>query len=121
MPLVCADDLFDHLLNAIEALGVVASESMQPQTAAEFMRTLTLIFDRLPSREQRQVGDLIGRSLSALGDHVLTAELDAALTDLVVLLDSVGRDETAGQVRAAQAALSTSAGKLGSRATRVKG
>ncbi|MCA1626918.1 MAG: hypothetical protein LC742_03010, partial [Acidobacteria bacterium] len=58
-------------------------------------------------------------SLSALGDHVLTAELDAALSGLTRTLQASGRAEVAAAVAAAQAQLSRSIGRLNSRATRV--
>jgi hypothetical protein len=59
------------------------------------------------------------RSLSALGDHVPTTELDAALTGLAKALDDSGRQDAAGAVRAAQARLASNVGKLSSRSTRA--
>ena len=117
---VYADDLLAQLLEAFETLMVVASESMQSQTAAEIFLALAVLFDRLPAAQQQRVEDLIRRSLSALGEHVLTAELDAAICRLVGTLDRCARAETADLVRSAHEALRASIGKLGSRATRVK-
>lgn len=119
VPVVYRDDVFAKLFDAFETLAVVASESMQPQTMAEFVRTFALMFDRLPVEQRERANDLIRRALSALGEQVLTAQLDAALTDLVQALAAAGRHSTAGEVQAAQQSLRASIGKLGSRATRV--
>lgn len=121
MPLVYPDDLYRQMMDALETLGVVASESMQPQTAAELFRTLAVVFPRLPAAQQRRVDDLVRRNLSSLGDHVLTAELGGSLDALADALESSGRLETAGMVRAARHRLGESIGRLGSRATRAKG
>lgn len=121
VPVVYPDDLYKQVLDALETLAVVASESMQPQTAAELIRTLALIFGGLPPGQQERAGDLIRRSLSALGEHVLTAELEAALTTLIDTLDRAGRPETARLVRGARDRLGASIGRLGSRATRASG
>jgi len=119
VPVVYPDDVFSRLLDAFESLSVVASESMQSQTTAEFVRTFTLMFDRLPACHRPRAEDLILRSLSALGEHVLTAELNTAISGLIRALEASGRHETAARVRAARETLGTSVGKLGSRATRV--
>ena len=121
VPVVYHDDVVHQLMDGLETLTVVASESMQPQTVAEIVRTLALLFDRVSADQQQRMEDLIRRSLSALGEHVLTAELDAALGALVTTLERAGRHETAQQVRSARDLLAASIGKLGSRATRVNG
>ena len=121
VPLVYQDDVFARLMDGIESLAVVASESMQPQTAAELVRTLALMFDRIPPSQRPRAEDLVRRSLSALGEHVLTAELEAALGALIAALDAAGRPEPAQEVRTARDRLGRSIGKLGSRATRAKG
>ena len=117
---IYSDDVFAQLLDAFENLAVVASESMQPQTAAEIYRTFAIMFDRLPLSARQRAEDLIRRSLSALGEHVLTAELNTALSDLANSLHKAGHSETAAEVSAAQQALSASVGRLRSRATRGK-
>ena len=83
MPVVYVVNVFAKLLQAFETLAVVASESMQPQTMTEFVRTFALMFERWPIDQHQRADDLIRRSLSALGEHVLTAELSEALSDLV--------------------------------------
>jgi hypothetical protein len=77
------------------------------------------MFDRLPSEYRPRAEDLIQRTLAAVGEHVLTAELDRALDALVQALRRSERHETANLVHAAWAELAASVGKLGSRATRV--
>jgi hypothetical protein len=59
------------------------------------------------------------RTLAGLGDHVLTVELESALTSLVATLEHAGRLETAAAVRTALTTLAASNGVLNSRATRV--
>jgi hypothetical protein len=78
-----------------------------------------MMFDRLPAEQQPRAEDLIRRSLSALGEHVLTAELDAALEALADALAAAGRVGTADAVRTARNQLAESIGKLNSRSTRV--
>lgn len=72
--------MFAQLMDGFETLAVVSSESMQHQSFIEVVRTFAIMLSRLPSDQQRRAEDLILRILSALGDHVLTAELDAALS-----------------------------------------
>ncbi len=118
---VYTDDVSIRLFDAFETVAVVASESMQPQTTAELFRTFTVMFGRLPAEPQERAEDLIRRSLSALGEHVPTAELDGALSDLVRALRGAGRRETAAEVEAAREKLGAAVGRLGSRGTRVSG
>lgn len=119
VPVVYVDNTVGRLFDAFETIAVVSSESMQHQTYTEVVRTFTVMYDRLPSDQRRRAEDLIMRILSALGDHVLTAELDAALNALGDMLARAGRVDTAAAVRAARAELATSFGKLNSRATRT--
>jgi uncharacterized membrane protein len=119
VPVVYADDVFAKLLDTFEILAVVASESMQPQTMASFVRSFVLMFGRLPPEQQPRAQRLIRSSLSALGEHVLTVELDSALTELAEALDAAHQRDLAAEVRAARQAMSASLGKLGSRATRA--
>ena len=116
---VYPDNVMARLLDAFESLAVVASEAMKHQTYAEIVRTFTLTFDRLPGEIQRRAEDILCRSLSALGDHVLTTELDTSLTMVVQALHDAGRIDTAAAIHAAQMELATTVGKLNSRATRV--
>ncbi len=118
-PIVYVDDVLPRLLNAFESLGVSASESMQHQSYAEILRTFELLFDRLPPELQLRVEDIVRRMLSALGDHVLTNELEAALNGLIATLEKAGRGQTADALRAAKDELARSIGKLGARSTRV--
>ena len=118
-PVVYADDVMAHLFDAFETLAVVASESMQPQTTAEFVRTFATMFHRLPAAHQSRAEDVIRRSLSALGEHVLTAELDSALTGLIAALRAADRLAAATEVECAQVSMRAAIGKLGARSTRA--
>lgn len=117
-PIVYVDDVLPRLLNAFESLAVSASESMQHQSYSEILRTFDLLFERLPSDLQLRVEDVIRRTLSALGDHVLTNELESALTGLISTLEQAGRRQTAAAVLAAKDQLARSLGKLGGRSSR---
>ena len=119
-PIVYVDNVVPKLLDAFESLAVSASESMQHQRYAEILLTFELLFDRLGAVEQRRVEDIVMRTLSALGDHVLTAELESALDRLMAVLDAAGRRETAAAVRTATRELAGSIGKLGARSTRAQ-
>ena len=120
LSIVYTDNTFARLMDAFETLAIVSSESMQHQNYIEVLRTFTLMFGRLTAQQQPRAEDLILRILPALGDHVLTAELDAALSALVDTLKASERFDTAGAVQMAQAALGQSIGKLNSRSTRVE-
>jgi uncharacterized membrane protein len=118
-PVVYPDNVMAMLMNTFESLAVVASESMQHQVCAAILDAFALLFDRLPAPQQARTETLILRVLSTLGDHALTAELDAALTALADTLIAHGRREVAAALLTAQATLATSVGELNSRATRV--
>lgn len=113
------DTLLLQLMRAFESLAVVASESMQHQSAAEIYRTFAHLYHRLPTPAQRQADDLLLRSLSGLGDHILTSNLEAALSDLNAALAESG-SPCARAIGAAQRQLEQSIGKLNSRSTRTK-
>lgn len=119
IPVVYQDNVFGQLLGALESLAIVTSESMQHQTMAEIVHTFAVIFDRLPPTEQARAEDIIRRFLSALGDQVLSAELNDRLSELVGALRAAQRDELAAEVRIARDELAKSVGRLGSRATRA--
>lgn len=120
LPIVYADDVFEKLMDAFESLAVVSSESMQHQTFAEVVRTFAVMYPRLPAEQQPRAEDLLLRILSALGEHVLTRDLDSALSFLLQTLTGCGRSETAALVKQAQERLGESVGKLNSRSTRVR-
>lgn len=117
-PIVYRDTVFAKLLGAFETLAVCSSESMQHQNYIEVLTAFTEMFARLPSGQQKYAEDIILRILPALGDHVLTTDLDAALTNLVRALEVAARNETAQAVRQAREKLAGSIGKLNSRSTR---
>ncbi len=117
-PVVYVDDVLPRLLDAFESLAVAASESMQHQSCAEILRTFDMLFVALPPAMQLRVEEVILRTLSGLGDHILTRELETALTGMIATLEAAGRRKTADALRAATDQLARSIGKLGGRATR---
>lgn len=120
LTVVCPDDAFFHLMHAFESLAVASSESLQHQNFTEIVFSFALMFERLPVEHQPRAEDLILRILSALGDHVLTAELNEALSMLVATLTRAQRADTAQAVQMAQTQLALSVGKLNSRSTRTR-
>lgn len=112
------DNVPDTLMKAFESFTVVASESMQHQSAAEVYRIFANVFPRLHPDLRRQADDILRRSLSGLGDHVLTSGLEAALSSLVDSLTTAGHTECASEVDAARRRLARSIGRLNSRSTR---
>lgn len=119
LPIVYRDEVLEGVIDALESLAVVSSESMQHQSCAEVVDALAALYDRLPRALQPRAEDAVRRILSALGDHVLTARLDGALTRLGSVLLAAGRIDTGLAVQQARGALATSVGTLHSRADRV--
>jgi uncharacterized membrane protein len=113
------DNVLRHLLSAFESLAVISSESMQHPIFAEVLRTFADLFDRLPPTAQQHAEQIILRLLSALGDQVMTTQLDQNLSTLVDTLQATGRAETAWAVQRAQRALQATVGTLHSRTTRA--
>ncbi len=120
-PIVYRDRTFDRLLDAFESLAVISSESMQYQAFAEVLRTFAIMYPRMPAEHQPRVENLLLRILPALGDHVLTGELDSALSATVHMLKFHRCLETASHIEKAQSELRQSVGRLNSRSTRVPG
>ncbi len=118
-PVVYPDDVLPTLMNTLESLAVVATESMQHQAFAEVLRALASLFDRLPPDLQLRAEDLALRVLPGMGDLIPTAELDAALSELAAALAAAGRGETAATLRRAQSGLQAMVGRLSSRSARV--
>jgi uncharacterized membrane protein len=118
--LVYEDSILRDGLDVLESLAVVSSESLQHQNFAEVLNTLRAIYPRLPSELQERVDDLLQRVVSAMGDHVLTRDLEQAINGLSEVLRVARHDEAAGMLEEAGEALGASVGELGSRATRVK-
>jgi hypothetical protein len=98
----------------------VASESMQHQSAAQIYRALATLFPRLGRDLQQRADDLILRSVSGLGDQILTHELDVSLALLVGVLRTSGRTSCADAVETARSKLGETIGQLNSRSTRTQ-
>ncbi len=107
--------------DALEAVIVVASESIQPQTLAEAVTTLAILLRHVGQPTAERLADVANRALSSLGEHVLTRQLEAALADLSEALLTRGFTSVAESVSTSTADLATSLGKLNSRSTRVPG
>lgn len=119
LAVVYTDDLLEQLMTALESLTVAASESMQHQVYAEILCGLATSLDRLPPPLARRAEELVLRSLAGMGDHVLTAELDRALSAIQDALLNAGFAESAAAVGSARDGLAENIGHLRSRDTRV--
>lgn len=113
------DDLHQHIACAYESLMVAASESMQHQTLAEIVRGFTRTIPHMPARLLDEFEDVVLRSLSSLGDHVPTAELEREIKKLAAAFEEAGRDDTARKLERAWKKLSGTKGLLHSRSERV--
>jgi hypothetical protein len=116
-PIVYTDDVPQQVLLALESLGVVASESMQHQTLAEVYRALALAFRRMTKEFHDLIAQIVGRSTTALGDHVLTHDLDRAVEELITAMRSAGVDPQ--PLASARDKLARSIGKLAARSNRA--
>jgi hypothetical protein len=116
-PIVYTDDVPQQVLLALESLGVVASESMQHQTLAEVYRALALAFRRMTKEFHDLIAQIVGRSTTALADHVLTHDLDRAVEELITAMRSAGVDPQ--PLASARDKLARSIGKLAARSNRA--
>lgn len=114
--IVVRDRVPSDLIRALETLIVVASESMQHHVLAETYQALAIAADRLPADRRDELQGVVGRSISALGEHVLTAELDESIATLAEAMDRRGYD--ASGLREARDKFAASWNELHSRATR---
>lgn len=114
---VLRDRVPRDLIEGFETLAVVASESMQHHTLAEVYRAAALALKCVPANLHAEVEAMIMRSLSMLGDHALTADLDESID---AVLDALPAGPTRAAVAKARGQLAETHGVLNSRATRVK-
>ncbi|MCJ2093708.1 DUF2254 domain-containing protein [Methylobacterium sp. J-072] len=119
--IVYADATPTIATDALEAVIVVASESIQSQTLTEAIQTLAILLRHVEQPTADRLADIANRTLSSLGEHVLTRQLEAALEDLAKALNERGFVAVAQAVSEASANLAASLGKLNSRSTRVPG
>ena len=118
--LVVIDDTApNQAIACFESIVLVSSESMQAQTLAAVIQTLTVLLDVVPSAWRDALAEVARRSLSSLGEHVLTCELERDLNALSVALTAHGFAEIGASVREATEALAMTLGTLNSRSTRV--
>jgi uncharacterized membrane protein len=120
LPVVIEDNVHRDALDVLESVAVASSESMQHQNFAEVLNGLTVIYPWLPVGLQARADDLLARALSAMGDHVLTRDVELAIEGLSHVIEETGGKETTRMLRDACQELGASVGQLASRATRVK-
>ena len=119
-PIVYKDNVVPRLMDSFTTLMVAASESMQHQNFIEILHAFTNAYNRLSSENKLRAEDIILRLLSAMGDFVLTAPLEAELNKLIKILNNAGSFDTAEAVEKATKKLKETVGKLNSRGTRAR-
>jgi uncharacterized membrane protein len=107
--------------DALEAVIVVASESIQSQTLTEAITTLAILLRHVGQPMAERLADIANRALSSLGEHVLTRQLEVALLDLSRALEERCFASVSDAVSNSTAELAASLGRLNSRSTRVPG
>lgn len=120
LPIVYTDTVIPDLFNAFESLAVASSESMQHRMFAAVATTFAVLLPRFTPEFQQMAVTAIRRILPALGDHVLTMELDTALGSLTAALKQTGHQEAADEVENARMKLAATIGTLASRGSRVQ-
>lgn len=115
------DSVITSAANVLESLAIVSSESLQHQVFSEVLANISLAYPFVSNDIKTKFNDVIIRILSAMGEHVLSEDLDKSLTNLTETLFSDGNQRTALILRDAHQKLSESVGHLGNRGTRVKG
>ena len=114
------DNLANEVMKGFESFVVVASESMHHQCAAECYRSFAGLYPRLPPFLQKRTVDIVLRSLTGLGDHILTRDLASSLNTLSNVLATHGQTKCAKAITTAHKHLERTIGKLHSRSTRAK-
>ena len=107
--------------DALKAVIVVASESIQSQTLTEAITTLAILLRHVGQPMAERLADIANRAPSSLGEHVLTRQLEAALLDLSRALEERCFASVSDAVSNSTAELAASLGKLNARSTRVPG
>jgi uncharacterized membrane protein len=122
LPVVYASEgIVDHTMDIVESLATVASESLQHQTFTEVINVIDAIYPHLGPEQRARVDDSLRRILSTMGIHVLTRDLDIALSSLTQRLETYSVSGSAEWVKEAHTQMAGSLGKLGSRFTRGRG
>lgn len=120
LPVVYPDALVERVLEALEAIAVVATESLQPATFEEVLRAYHHTFAELPPALQERAATSLARLVTGLGDLVLTPPLQNALQGVADVLRAAGHERTAEQIGTAAQQMASATGELAARSTRVK-
>lgn len=116
-PIVYQADLLADVWDALEAIAVVCSESMQSQNLGEVVRTLTAVLPGLDAAGRERAASAALILLSGLDGQMLTTQLDSSLRELASAFEAV-RPDVAAAIVAARTELARSVGVLNSRSAR---
>ncbi len=119
IPLVYPDGLVQKAIGAMEAIAVVATESMQSVTFEEVMHAYRHVFHKLPEKLQDRAAVSLCRLVTGLGDLLLTPQLESALDGVARTLRDAGYPDNADVVEASTREMASTAGTLAARSTRV--
>lgn len=120
IPLVYPDGLLERVIDSISDIGVVSTESIQPDTFEEVMHTYRQIFPNLPEHLQDRTATSIRRMVTGMADLILTRPLQGSLEALEPILREAGYAETADILRDAREQMLSATGRLGARSTRAQ-
>lgn len=120
LPVVYPDGLVERVIEALEALALVSTESLQSATFEEVLHAYRLSFGALPARMQDRVATSLGRLVTGLGDLLLTPQLERALEGMASALRAAGHTDAAATVETATRQMASASGQLAARSTRVK-
>lgn len=120
IPLVYPDGLVQRVVDAMEAIGIASTESLQFATFQEVVCSFNRIYNDLPEKLQERTEIALCHLLTGLGDHVLAQPLQRALTEMADTLRADGRTETADALEAACHQMAGISGELNARSTRAK-
>lgn len=107
-----------YLMDMMESLATVSTESMQHQNFSEILDILSESYPHQPEALRHRSVDMIWRMLSAMGDHVLTGTLELSLLQLEETLALYGNKKESVRLALAHQAFGASLGELHSRASR---
>ena len=116
--IVYHDRVGERLLGRFESLLVVASESMQHQTAAVVVGAMTDAFGRMSVEWKDRVETILLASLAGLGDHMPTRELGESLKKAALALRADTRPTAAARIMEAWGVLEATAGSINARGNR---
>lgn len=112
--------IVDQMMDILESLATVSAESMQHQPFTEVINVIAAVYPHLGADQRARIDEALRRIISTMGIHVLTRDLDIALSALSETLEAEGSDRIAASLAEAHKRMAASVGELHSRFTRTQ-